>query len=480
MYQKASFLILLILYSLTNTYSQQVWSLEKCIQKAIDNSLSSAQANINLEHTKLSAQESKNARLPTLNGSVNADVNFGRTINPVTNDFDNQTRLTNSYGLFGNLLLFNGNRINNTIRQKGFEEDAARADKKNIENELALQVAQAYLNILFAEEQLANAQKRLEQTQSQLHQTDKLIEAGTLPRADRLEILASIARNEQVIVNEQNNLELGFLQLKQLLSLEPDFDLRIEKPTIIIPKSIDPQNFSLRNIYNKAYNYQPIIQAGNIRLKAAQLGIDIAKSLRIPSISLTANVNTFWSNKTLDFNKIEHLSQSWERADDLRLTGQQVGGIEQLFTNVTFGKRAYFDQIQDNFGQGIGLDIRIPIYNANRTNIALQRAKLNILQQGIANQQNEQQLKADIQRSIAAAKAAKKQYEAAHKTVKALREAYANTEKRFELGAINTFEYNTSKNTLDQAEVELIIAKYNYLYTLKVIDFYEGKKITLR
>ena len=146
----------------------------------------------------------------------------------------------------------------------------------------------------------------------------------------------------------------------------------------------------------------------------------------------------------------------------------------------TFDKRSYIGQISDNFGQGIGLDINIPIYNANRTSIAIQRAELNILNQKVINAQNEQQLKTNIQRAIAAAKAAKKQFVAAEKTVKALQEAYKNTETRFKLGAINTFEYTTSKNTLDQAEVDLIIAKYNYLYTLKVVDFYEGNKITLK
>ncbi len=479
MYKKISVLILSSFLIFGNINSQEVWSLEKCIQKAVDNSLSMEQADAGLKGAKLSSEESKNARLPTLNGSYNGDVNFGRTVDPTTNSFTNETRLSNSVGVFGNVTLYNGGRIKNTIRQSGFNEDAARADKENIASVLALQVAEAYLNILFAEEQLENAKKQLEQTKNQLAQTDKLIQAGTLPRADRLDILATIAGNEQVIVTQENNVDLNYLTLKQLMTLEPDFDLTIERPTVIISNSEDPESFVLRNIYNKAYNNQPIIKAGNIRLKSAELGIAIAKALRIPTVSLSGSMNSFWSDKALDFTNGNELPRETSPPQAVLIDGAGAT-LNTFFTPVVYPERSYFGQLSDNFGQGLGLDIRIPIYNANQTNIAIQRAELNIISQRITNTQNEQQLKTDIQRAIAAAKAAAKQYEASQKTVSALQEAYKNTEKRYELGAINTFEFTSSKNRLDQAEVDLIIAKYNYLYTLKVVDFYEGNKITLR
>lgn len=479
MYKKISFLILSTLFIIGNINSQEVWSLEKCIQKAVDNSLSMEQADVGFENAKLTSEESKNARLPRINGSYGGNVNFGRTIDPTTNNFTNETRLSNSLGVFGDVTLYNGGRIQNTIRQSGFNEDAARADKENIAAVLALQVAEAYLNILFAEEQLENAKKQLEQTKDQLAQTDKLIQAGTLPRADRLDILATIAGNEQVIVTQENSVDLNYLALKQLMTLDPDFDLTIERPTVIIPNSIDPDAFVLRNVYNKAYNNQPIIKAGNIRLKSAELGIAIAKSLRIPTVSLSGSVNSFWSDKALDFTNPIIGPDVTGPPTQVLIDGTR-STINSINPSVDYDERSYFGQISDNFGQGLGLDIRIPIYNANQTNIAIQRAELNIISQTITNTQNEQQLKTDIQRAIAAAKAAKKQYEASQKTVSALQEAYKNTEKRYELGAINTFEFTTSKNRLDQAEVNLIIDKYNYLYTLKVVDFYEGNKITLR
>ncbi len=478
MIQRLTCIALSLLFVAGSVSAQETWTLEKCVQYAQENNLSIQQAGYGVLQAELSEQESKNARLPTVNGFVNGDLDFGRTINPVTNSFSNETRASNSLGISAGVTLYNGNRIKNGIKQSQFDAAASRADQKQMQTDIALQVAASYLQILFSYEQLANAQKRLDQTQAQLEQTDKLIQAGTLPRADRLEILANIARDEQAIVTQENGLELNYLTLKQLLQLEPDFELEVEQPTVTTPRA-EPESFVLKDIYNKAYNNQPMIRAGEMRLKSSEVGIDIAKSLRLPVLSANANINSFWSDKTLDFaNPI--IGQT--RVPPASMVF--IDGIMATFavpeTDVSFDKRKYFGQISDNFGQGIGLSLQVPIYNADRTNIAIERAQIGILNQKITNAQNEQRLKADIQQAIANAKAAKKQFEAADKTVKALQEAYKNTEKRYQLGAINTFEYTTSKNTLDQALVELIIAKYNFLYTVKVVDFYEGEKLSLK
>ncbi len=474
MIQRITNIALSLLFVVGSVSAQETWSLEKCVQYAQENNLSIQQAGFGVKQAELAERESKNARLPNVNGILNGDLDFGRTINPVTNTFSNETRASNSLGISAGVTLYNGNRIKNTIRQSQFDAAATRADQKQMQTNIALQVAASYLQILFSYEQLANAQKRLEQTQAQLEQTDKLIQAGTLPRADRLEILANIARDEQAIVTQENGLELNYLTLKQLLQLEPDAELVVEQPTITTPRT-EPEAFVLKDIYNKAYNNQPMIRAGEMRLKSSEIGIDIAKSLRLPSLSANANINSFWSDKAQTFTNPRDIfipnSVIIDGVPSILETSQTVGDFE---------KTKYFKQISNNFGQGIGLTLQVPIYNADRTNIAIERAQLGILNQKVTNAQNEQQLKADIQQAIANAKAAKKQFEAADKTVNALQEAYKNTEKRYQLGAINTFEYTTAKNTLDQAQVELIIAKYNFLYTVKVVDFYEGEKLSLK
>lgn len=475
MFQKILCTLLLVSSITTIGFGQEVWSLQKCVQYAQQNSLLVKQAENGIRQAQLTEEESKNQQLPDVNANFQGGLDFGRTIDPVTNEFTLDSRLSNSISIQANYIVYNGSRIKNSIRQSEIDTDIAKGDADQIKNTLALNVAQAYLQILFDDEALANANKRLEQTQAQLKQTDKLIKAGTLPQADRLDILAQIARDEQTIVNQENSLEISYLNLKQLLQLNPDLNMKVEKPSNLQPDA-NPEAYTLSNVYKKALTTQPVIAADEKRLESVVIDKDIANSLQLPTVRLFGNINSFYSNQ------VKEVTGGDLRFDDPEsvLINNINSNIQfQTFDNLQFKNIGYFTQINDNFGQSIGVNVSIPIYNQHRTGIAKERAHLNMLNTQITADQNKQQLKVDIQRAIADAKAAKKEFEATSKTVEALNEAYKNTEKRYTLGAVNTFEYTTAKNRLDQAEVDVIIAKYRYLYTAKVVEFYEGKKLTL-
>ncbi|MEM9819708.1 MAG: TolC family protein [Bacteroidota bacterium] len=478
MFQKLTGTILLMALCCTLSFGQETWTIEKCIQYSQQNSLRVKQAENSVEQAQLTEQESKNARYPDLNASTSGNVSFGRTIDPVTNQFVSQTIGSNSLSINGGITVYNGGRIRNTIKQSGIAVEAAKSNTEQIKTDIALQVAQAYLQVLLDEEALANADKRLEQTQAQLEQTDKLIQAGTRPQSERLEIIAQIARDEQAIVSQQNAVEISYLNLKQLLELKPDYEFQVEKPSVVIPGNANPEAYTLDAVYNKALNNQPMIRRDELNVKSSELGIDIAKSLRLPSVRFFANVNSFYSNQVLEL--LDEGTDAFDDAIPTLINGSNAAVQFPTKVDQVFGRRSYFNQLNDNFGQGIGVSVNIPIYNQNQTKIAMERAKLDVLNRQITSQQNKQQLKTDIQRAIANARANKKQFEASEKTVAALKDTYRNTEKRYQLGAVNTFEFTTAKNNLDQSEVDLIIAKYNYLYSLKVVDFYQGKKITLR
>ena len=464
------------------SYGQKTWSLTQCIQYAQQNSLSVKQGQNQIQQAQLSEQEARYSRYPSINSSLRGGVNFGRTIDPTTNDFINQTVLTNSLGVDAGVTLYNGGRIRNQIKQSKINVDIAEADNEQIKNDLALNVAAAYLQILLDQEQLVNAKNRLAQTQAQLSQTDRLIQAGTLPEADRLEIQANVARDEQNIVTQQNAVEISYLNLKNLMQINPDEEIKIEKiDKMEVPVNANPDGVALTQVYNRAIANQPFIQADQARLSSANLETEIAKSFGLPVISLFGNINSFYSDQVPDFNKIIDPGRIVPTNPEPVIIDGVNSNIQSFrLEGLTLGKRGYFNQLNDNFGQSIGLNISIPIYNQARTRLAKERAQLNILNTQIAAQQNKQQLKTDIQRAIATARANKKQFEASEKTVKALDLAYINTEKRYKLGAVNTFQYTTAKNSLDQAAIDLIIAKYNYLYSLQILDFYQGKRLELK
>ncbi len=472
---------ILCIATLFSSEAQETWSLEKCISYAQQNSLSMKQAEIGIENTRLTEKQSKMERMPGISGSVSGGYSFGRTIDPTTNTFQAQSRGTNGISIGADYTLYNGGRINNTIKQSKLDLAAQKAETDDIARTLSLNVAAAYLNILFAEEQLTNASKRLEQTQEQLKQTNRLIQAGSLPENDRLQILATQAQNEQQVITNQNSVAISYLNLKNLLQVEPDYDLVIQKPgDITIPTDSDIDVLELKSVYQQALQNQPSIKAGELRIQSAGLDVDIAKSGKLPTVSLFGNLRTDYATGIPDPTNITDPGQLELGPPQLvNIAGADASVAFYQINGFKFGDRSYLDQLNDNFGQSIGVSIGVPIYNKHRNNINIERARLGIINTEIALEQTKQQLKNDVQRAIADAKAAKKQLEAAEKTLEALQASYENTEKKFNLGAANTFEYTSAKNQMDLSAVDLTIAKFDFLYKLKIVEFYQGKKITL-
>ncbi len=458
--------------------AQETWSLERCIQYAQENNLTVQQAQANVRTALLAERQAKASRLPNVSASFNAGEQFGRTIDPTSNQFSTVATGYNSIGVNAGVNLFNGGFIHHSVKQANWDAKAAQADGEQAANTLALQIAQAYLNILLFEEQEKNAQKRVATSTEQLNTTQKLIDAGTLPAADRYNILAQIAQGEQAAVQAQNSVELAYLSLKQLLQLEPDFDLRIERPAIIVPPDAQPEAVTLGPVYNTALGTQPNIRAADFRIKSAEEGIEIARSAYWPTVSLFANLSSNYSTQLLDFQNGTFLRQDLTDPVTIRINDQDVT-IQQYIDRYEYPKVPYFDQIDQNFGQGVGLNISIPIYQNGRTRLSVERARLGVLNAQLQQNSTRQQLKNDIQTAIANARAARKQLDAAQKTFDATKIAFENTEKRHQLGAVNTLDLTTARNNLDISENDLTVARYDYLFKLKILDFYEGKAITL-
>ncbi|MFT6320602.1 MAG: outer membrane protein [Granulosicoccus sp.] len=292
-----------------------------------------------------------------------------------------------------------------------------------------------------------------------------------------MEILATIARNDQAIIAQENAVETGLLSLKNLLQLDPSTDIQLEKPnTIVISADDNPDALDLGDLYNSSIASQPFIKADENRVKSAALGKNIARANLLPRLTAFAGLSANYSTRG---KRLDGTSSTVLIPQTVFIDGAQVDfALEQGFDN--FEDNPYFDQLNENFGKSIGLSLNIPIYNNHATIIAMDQAELNMINTQYTSEINKQNLKNDIQTSLANARAAKRTLAASNRTVEASAAAFQNSEKQFQLGTINTFEYATAKNNLDQAEVDLIIAKYDYLFKLKVLDFYQGKKLELR
>lgn len=454
--------------------SQDNWSLQKCIEYAKENSLTLKQADYQIQLAALTDRQNKMNRLPNINGSASYGYSFGLGIDPTTNTLRNQRIGFNNLGLNANMPVYQGGLINNSIKQGQYDLKSSQANAEFAFNTTALNIANAYLQILMAEEQLINAQKRLGLSEEQLEQTDKLIRAGTLPENDRLEVLAQMARDEQTIVQSQNIIDINYLNLKELMQLDPNADIKVVVPEVDFDYGVNPETYTFREVYSTAVGTQPQVIRDEMNLKSAEMGVNIARSGMLPSLFIFGGIDTRWSSAS---KRVVNSTLIYEDLT-IRIDENDVTvGFPSFDTELE--DTPYFNQLDQNLGQNVGVSLQLPIYNNSRNQINVERAKVNILNAKVQSDQTKQQLKTDVQNAIASAKAAYRTLQAAEKTVEAAAAAFQNSEKQYELGAINTFQYTTARNNLDIAEIDQTVAKYDYLFRLKVIDFYLGKELKL-
>lgn len=467
--------IVFLLFSLSlNTYAQDQWTLSKCITTAMENNLTLQQASATVGLQELNKSQTKQSQYPNLNGGSDVNWNFGRSIDPVTNTFNAETFFSNRLFLGSSATIYNGGRIRNQIKQADLQHQAALLNLNQSQRDISLLVAQAYVNALFAQENLKIVKNQLSLAEEQLAQLDRLITVGTRPKNDRLNLVANTLRSKQNIISAQNNVDNALLQLKQLIRIDLETEIALlvpaKEPTILI----DPNEISLAELYKQALKTQPQIEAGLMSAEAASLDQKIAQAGLKPSVTAQANVGTNYSNKgirLLGFDQ-EFINQN--------VTIDGIPVELQLPRDVAITEsNPYFNQLDENISYGVGVSLQVPIYNngINKTNI--ERAKLNLLGQEIQNEQQKDQLKTNVQQALSNARAAKLELDFATQTVEALEASFTNAQKRFDLGSMNTLDYLDIKNQLDNAQLSLIIAKYDYLFKSKVIDFYMGQPLNI-
>ena len=460
-------------FSLGN--AQEKWSLERCIREALDNSLLIKQFQLNKDGYDINSRQLRMERIPSLNISSNAGVSFGRVINPATNDFETENSFYQSVGANSGVLLFNGFRLRNSIRQNDMYVDAAGEDIQQAKNDLALNVALAYLNVLFAYENTEIAQARIDLSREQLNNLDILIREGARPENDRFDILAQVASDEQALITAENNIEINMLSLKQQMWLEPDFPLEIERPELDLNTLDDLENETFETVYNLALTTQPQIKASEIRKEASDAGIDIARSQMMPTLSLGGEIGTNWSDldrEVIGYNTIL-IPQT------VYIEGQPVNVEFESEIPSAYRGVPYFRQLDNNIGYGLGASLSIPIFNNYAAKANVEKAKINAINSAIETDKTKQTLKTNVQNALASARAAKKTLEAAEATVLAAKVALDNANRKTELGSIGNLEYITARNRYDTAENNRLIARYDYYFKVKVIEYYMGRGIQL-
>jgi outer membrane protein len=421
---------------------QKEWSLEECIKYAIDNNIQIKQQAIQTEVQQNSLDLAKMKLVPSVNGAFSHDYNFGRALDQTTYEFYNQNMQSDYMYFGGSTPLFTGMQNINSIKKNKYEVLASKEDLQYIRDDVALNVALAYLQILLNKELVAANQNQVDITRLQIDKTRRLVDAGSVARGNLLQIEAQAAQEEVSLINVQNQLETSYLNLTQLLEINSPSGFEVAVPQISVD-SISIITGNVDEIYQIASGSRPEIRSSEMKLAASQYDLKIAKGGRSPRLSLDYSFNTRYT---------------------------YIYNLENI---------PFKDQFKNNKTSALGLSLNIPILNGWQVNKNIANSKLNVENSQYALEGIKKQLYKNIQKAYTDAVASLKKYNSSVKAVASSEESFRYTEQKFNVGMVTSVDYNASKTQLLNAQSDMAQAKYEFIFKTKVLDFYKGIPLTL-
>ncbi len=436
-------LIFSLVFSFCNTYAQnKKWSLKDCVNHALQNNISVKQSTNSLLINEQDVLQAKGQFLPALNTSLGQRLSIGSGFDPVTNQrINNQTTHSFNYNIGVNQTIFNGFRTLNLYKQSLLNLETSKLELNRIKDDIALNVVNAYLNVLFNKERLEMASNQYLFSKNQLNQITSLVEAGVQPKVNIYDAQATLSNDAQNVTLANNNYKLSLLSLSQLLQIKHNnFEieiLQVDTPSkTLLYNAVDP-------ILNYALEHRNEIKIAEKNIENAALNVDVSKSGYYPTVTAGYGFGSVWSESKNDFIR-----------------------------------QAFFRELDLNKGHNFNLNVNIPIFSRYQNKTSVARAKIRATNSALNLQQAKLNLESNIQLAFADAQAAFKTYQGAKKTLEAQELSFKNAQERYQLGAINTFDLDQSRVRFVNAQSALINAKYDFVFKTKILDFYIGKPLT--
>jgi len=435
---------LVCLFVQLETSAQQkaaVITLQRAVETAITNNLDVRQSGLQQEIAEAYLKQSRASLLPTFNGTIDHTWNKGRSLD-FNNNYVNQENTTAYYSLNGNLTIFNGLRLLNTLKSNQFAFEATTMEWQQSKDRVMLDVILAYLDILSSTDLLAQAYRQADVTQKQIDRLEILNKEGAIKPSDLYDVRGQMGENKVNIINSQNNLNAAKLRLAQLMAVPYDENLEVERLTA---DQFD-MNYkaTVDSIYEVALQQLALVKGTELRKKSAEKAVQAAKGSLYPTIGLGAGYNT------------QYFSTARDTASN---------------------KISYGNQLSNNYNTYAGLGINIPILNGFRSRTQVTLAKISLKNANFIVENTQIQLKQAIERDHLNMEAALSRYQALVDQVSALTESFRAAEIRFNSGVGTSIDYLTVKATLDRATANLIIARYDYVLRTKILDYYQAKPL---
>ena len=476
-------LLLLLSFSLPflhlSAQAQDKWDLKRCVEYALANNISVKQADVQARLSRLTLTQSKLSQIPTLAVATGLGLNSGNSLNQTTYTINNTTYGYNNFSLQTSVTVFNGFYLRNLIAANNLAWQATLANSEKSKNDISLNVANAYLQVLLSKEQSEASQLQLRLSQNQLEITRKQVKAGSLPELNAAELESQVAQDSSTYISSIGNIQQAILSLKAYMALDasvpfevytpPVDDIPIEKLTDLQPEAV----------YSLALAYQPLQKMDALQIESARSSVKATKGAMYPVFTVFGSMGTNFvtlanQNPIIATVPFTHTIGYVDGAGTL-VKNDSVSGLVGYQKSHT----PYFKQLNQYFQQQVGLNINIPILNNGilRSNYA--KSKLNLRNQELQRDQDNLTLKNNIYQAYTAAVTALQKFEANKITVTATQKSYDYAQKRYGVGMLNTIDLLTNQNNFFNARINLLSAQYDYVFKMKVLEFYKGLGIKL-
>ncbi|MFZ4679755.1 MAG: TolC family protein [Flavobacterium sp.] len=464
-------LLIILTFGFSSNAQVKKWTLQECVEYALKNNISIKQSELDNKLADIDKKLAVGNFLPNLNAGGSHSWNIGLNQNITTGLLENQTIQFTSASLNSSINIYNGLQNQNRLRRAKLAQTASLYQLSKMQDDISLNIANLYLEILFNKENLKVQQNQLANDEKQLIRSQELVDAGMVPRGDLLDMKATVASDKQRVIVAENTLFLSRLSLAQLLTLEDfenfdtvdtDVDFKISPVLAQTPEAI----------VQKANETRVEIKIAQANLDLASRDIKIAKGALQPSITgfYSFSTRASYSERVTGFTP--NTANPFSVIAQVEGTGQNV--LQQNFLPIFSKAAPLLDQFSDNKGHNFGLQLTIPVFNGFSARGNVERSKISFERNNNALKQAKLDLETNVYQSITDAKAALNTYESSLTTMEARKEAFNYAKEKYEVGMMNAFDYNQSQTLFINAQSDVVRAKYDALFKMKIVEFYFG------
>ena len=469
--KKISLIAILLFFGIQLQAQDKEWTLQECVQYALENNIQVKQAELDVELSEINELDAIGNFIPSINGTATNSWNTGLTQNITTGVLQNQTNRNSSFSISSGLTLFDGLRNFKQLQRARLSELASQYSLEQIKDNIALLVADSYLQVLFNKQNVEVLKAQNLVTEEQLERTQELVDAGSLPQGDLYEIRATNADELQRIIVAENQVKISLINLAQTLLIKDyeNFDI-VDRDYNIFGNEV--LQYSINEVIEKAKKERYEIQIAETNKDLAEKDVEIAKGSYLPSLVAFFNYNTRESDRGRVTGAIIDPNDPVREIGQVQETGQLVVTPNTLTT--IGGPRPFFEQLYRNDGISYGFQLSVPILNGFSTRNQVKRNEVNVKRSEYQLEQAELDLEADVYQAYTDAEGSFEAYEAALVAEEAQAKAYEYATERYDVGLTNAFDFSQAKIRFENAQREVLRAKYDYIFKLKVVELYFG------